>query len=222
MEKIERVEKHSGHLAEPFAAISHMVGVSLGVAGLVILIIFSSKISALYLTVSIIYSVSMILLYASSSLYHSLLNSKAKNLLRKFDHISIFIFIAATYTPICLIPLKGKMGIYMFLAVWICALLGIVSKSIKIGKSNIVSTLLYMAMGWICVFAIIPIIKSFTHGDFVYLTLGGALYTTGAIIYMVGNIYKKRARLITHNVFHIFVLLGSISHYALIFNLVSA
>lgn len=194
-------------------AISHGIGAALSIVAIVLLIInsnFEIK-SVICLTV---YSASLFVLYIISTLYHALLPSKAKRVFRVLDHCSIFLLIAGTYTPICLLVLKSNIvGWILFFIVWVAALVGIIFNSIDIKKFSKFSMVCYITMGWVVIFAFKPLIDSITTGQFILLILGGIAYTLGAILYVVG---KKQKYI--HSVWHLFVLIGSILHFFMIFS----
>lgn len=211
MKDLDNFEKYT--LGEEIAnSITHGIGALLSLAGLVVLIVFSVLKGTPLQTISvIIYGVSLFLLYLSSTLYHSIQHKKAKQILEIMDHSSIYLLIAGTYTPFTLVTLNGKTGWSIFITVWILAIIGIVLKPFFVKKFMILSTLLYIAMGWIIVFAIKPLIASLPLGGIFWLVLGGLLYTIGAIFY----IYRKIPY--GHMIWHLFVLGGSISHFVAVF-----
>ena len=189
-------------------AITHGVGAGLAVAALVLLVIYASIYGNVWHVTSFaIFGSTLVILYTSSTLYHSLTNERAKALFRKFDHISIFLFIAVTYTPFCLVALNGWLGWTIFSIVWSCAIVGIVFKSIHIGKLELLSTIMYVMMGWIIVFAIKPLWGSMTQTGFIILVLGGISYTAGTLFFIKDKIKYF------HSIWHIFVLGGSVLHF---------
>jgi hemolysin III len=154
-----------------------------------------------------IYGATLVLLYLSSTLYHSLPEGKAKRVFRIFDHSSIFLLIAGTYTPITLIKLRGGLGWTIFGMVWGIAILGIISKVFWINKFSILSTILYLVMGWLVVVALKPLLAALNRTSTVFLVTGGLLYTVGTIFYS----WKKIKY--THAIWHLFVLAGSVCHF---------
>lgn len=193
-------------------AISHGIGAALSIVAIVLLILnsnFEIK-SIICLT---IYSVSLFVLYIVSTLYHALLPGKAKKVFRVLDHCSIFLLIAGTYTPICLLVLNSVVGWILFFVVWVAAIVGIVFNSIDIKKFSKFSMFCYIAMGWVVIFALKPLIDSITTSQLTLLVSGGVAYTVGAILYVIG---KKQKYI--HSVWHLFVLLGSILHFFMIFS----
>jgi hemolysin III len=189
-------------------AITHGLGVILAVAGSVLLIIFSALDgSVLKVTSSCIYGASMILLFSMSTLYHALTNKTVKKVFRVFDHTSIFLLIAGTYTPITLVLLKGALGWTMFGIIWTSAILGVVLNSISVERFKIFSIICYVASGWGIIFAIIPVARLLPIVGTIFLILGGIMYTAGLIF------YKKKDVLYMHSLWHIMVLAGAVFHY---------
>jgi hemolysin III len=189
-------------------AITHGIGVLLSIAALVFLIIYAAKQGSAWDVVSAtIYGVSMLLLYASSTLVHSFPEGKVKDLFEIFDHSAIYIFIAGTYTPIMLLVIKGVLGWTLLGIVWGVAVVGVVFKAFFVKRFLYMSTILYIAMGWLIVIAWKPLTAALPIGGVQLLVAGGLLYTFGAIFYV------WRAFPFHHAVWHIFVLAGSIAHF---------
>ncbi len=189
-------------------AITHGAGVALAIAALVILIVFSALKGTPWHVVSFsIYGATLVILYLGSTLYHSLTNKKAKSLFRKFDHMSIYLLIAGTYTPFCLTVLRGYIGWIIFGIVWGCTILGVTLKAITIGKREWLSTMLYIMMGWLIVIAIKTLYIKMPLSGLVYLILGGLAYTGGAYFFM-----KDKLKF-NHGIWHLFVLAGSVFHF---------
>lgn len=155
----------------------------------------------------IIYGLSLIILYAASTFYHASKNPKKRRRLNIFDHAAIYVLIAGSYTPFCLVALASELGWYMFIAVWVFALTGIIFKLFFTGKFNKISTAMYLLMGWQVLFFIKPLINALTSFSLNLLFAGGVFYTVGAILYSI----KKMPY--NHAIFHVFVLLGSVSHF---------
>ena len=197
---------------EIFNMTSHIVGGALGIVALVLCIIFSAKHNNVYgIVSSAIYGFSMILLYTMSSIYHGLRPNKAKRVFQILDHCSIFLLIAGTYTPYCLVTLREyntALGWTLFGIVWGMAAIGIVLNSIDIKKYKILSMICYLVMGW-CILIRAPLLpKLLGLPGFILLLAGGVAYTIGAIFYGVGR--KKKYM---HSVFHMFILLGSVLQF---------
>ena len=189
-------------------AITHGVGVLLSIAALVLLIVFASiKGTAIHVVSFTIYGVTMLILYLSSTLLHSFPEGRVKNLFEIFDHSSIYLYIAGTYTPLMLTVVKGSLGWTMFGIVWGLALIGIVFKIFFVKRFLFLSTLFYILMGWLVVFTFQPILQSIPYTGIVLLVVGGLLYTAGTIFYV------WRGFPYHHAIWHLFVLGGSITHF---------
>ena len=161
---------------------------------------------------SIIFGCSLCVLYAASTIYHSAVEPNKRKKLKIFDHTSIYVLIAGTYTPFCLVTLNNKIGWIILIAVWLMAFIGIIIKFFFIGKFDLLSTIMYVAMGWIIVFAIKPLIANLPNDGLLWLIGGGIAYTIGAVFYMVKKIKFN------HAIFHMFVLLGSFCHVMSIYH----
>lgn len=189
-------------------SITHGIGVLLSISALVILIIYASLYGTAWHIVSFtIFGVTMFLLYMSSTLLHSLPEGKAKDIFEIFDHSSIYFFIAGTYTPFLLIVIKGAMGWTLFGVVWGLAIAGTIFKCFFVKKYLFTSTLLYVVMGWLIIFAWKSLAANLSPEGMTYLIIGGALYTLGAIFY-VWRGFKYH-----HAVWHLFVMAGSTAHF---------
>ena len=193
---------------EIFNSITHGVGALLGVVGTVVLIVLSAVSgSGLALGTSIVYGASLIILYTMSTLYHAIASEKAKAVLRIFDHTSIFLLIAGSYTPFCLVALQGNpRGVFVAAVVWACALLGIVLNAISLKKTEKFATVLYVLMGWSVLMVIKDVIAVLPAPAFWLLLLGGIAYTGGLVFYAIKKKYM-------HSIWHLFVLTGSVLHY---------
>ncbi|MDR3272245.1 MAG: hemolysin III family protein [Flavobacteriaceae bacterium] len=194
--------------------VSHALGVILSVIGLAFLLVKNHNATS-YSTLSIwLYGFSLIALYASSTVYHLFAGEKLKKCTRIFDHMSIFLLIAGTYTPMCLISLEKSSGWTIFFIVWSIALAGLIMKIFLTGKADKLSLLLYLAMGWLVIFDISNVVHVLTPNALFFLALGGLLYTIGTIFYAVEKIPYS------HFIWHLFVLGGSASHYAMVYLIV--
>lgn len=194
--------------------ISHGMGIVLGVVGLIFLLVKNNN-NSLYSTLSIwTFGLSLIILYTSSTIYHFFVNENWKKKARVLDHMSIFLLIAGTYTPICLITLEKSSGWTLFTIVWTIAALGIIMKIFLTGKVDKLSLLLYLVMGWLLVFDIKNIANSMTSQALLFLVLGGVLYTLGTIF------YARDKMPYAHFIWHLFVLGGSASHYAMVYYII--
>lgn len=193
---------------EIFNSVSHGAGSLLSIAGTVILIVASVIYSDAWGVVSsCIYGASLIILYTMSTLYHAITNNKAKHFFRIMDHNTIFFLIAGTYTPLTLMCLRGWLGWTLFGIVWGAAIVGIVLNSIDLEKFRKPSVICYIAMGWVVIFAIKPLLESMPTISLVFLLLGGVFYTVGVIFYAIKKIKYF------HSIWHLFTIAGSIFHF---------
>jgi hemolysin III len=204
--------KHYTPLEEKTNIISHAIGLVLSIAALVLLVLRASLYgNAWHIVSASIFGFSLISLYAASTCYHSATDPKRRSRLRVIDHATIYVLIAGTYTPFTLVTLNGSIGWVIFGASWGMAIAGITLKLFFTGKYNVLSTLMYVFMGWIIVFAITPLINSLSTEGLFWLFAGGVAYTTGAIIYSIKKIKFN------HAIFHLFVLLGSFCHFVSVY-----
>lgn len=189
-------------------AITHGVGALLAIAALVLLVVFSSKYGNAWYVVSYsIYGAMLVILYTASTLYHSLPFKKTKHLFQIFDHSSIYLLIAGTYTPYILTKLRNPIGWTIFGVVWGLAVIGIVMKAFWVTKYIGLSTIIYVIMGWLIVIDFKSLMLAIPHTGLVLLVIGGLLYTLGAVLFTLDNIPYN------HAVWHIFVLAGSTCHF---------
>lgn len=187
-------------------AITHGAGAALAIAGTVILLVCSLG-DPWKVVSSAIYGASMIVLFTMSCLYHALTNARAKRVLRVFDHTSIFVLIAGTYTPFTLVTLRGWVGWTLFGIVWAAAVFGIILNIVSIERFKKVSMACYIASGWCVVLAIYPMMQRMAWPGLVLLLLGGVAYTSGILF------YRKKTIRYFHTVWHVFVFLGALLHY---------
>ncbi len=193
---------------ERFNSISHLIGAALALVGLVLLVVLAARQGDPWKIVSFsIYGTTLLLLYTFSVLYHSL-HGKAKKVFRKFDHFSIYLLIAGTYTPFTLITLRGGYGWSIFGAIWGLAILGIVLDSLPQKGKRVLPVIIYIFMGWFILIALDPLLRTLPLMGFAWLLLGGAFYTIGVVFYAL----DERVRHF-HGIWHLFVLAGSLSHY---------
>ena len=197
---------------ERFNVISHAFGLLFSIIGLILLIIKAGQLSVTALKVSYwIFGTSMIILYTASTLYHSVRERKLRYRLNILDHASIYILIAGTYTPFSLVTLEGTVGWIIFSVVWALAITGVVLKLFFTGRFETLSTIMYVAMGWIIVFAVKPLINNLSQDGLIWLFAGGISYTVGAIIFSIDKLKYN------HAIFHIFVLFGTFCHFLAIY-----
>ena len=195
-------------LEEKTNIISHAVGLVLSIVALVLMVVRASEYGNAWHIVSVsIFGASLISLYAASAFYHSAKDLKTRSRLRIIDHATIYVLIAGTYTPFTLVTLNGTVGWMIFAISWTMAFSGVILKLFFTGKYNVLSTLMYVFMGWIIIFAIKPLINSLSSEGLFWLVAGGIAYTTGAVIYSIKKIKFN------HAIFHMFVLLGSLCHF---------
>lgn len=191
---------------------SHGLGIVLSIIAFVLLIIKSSHSHNTTQLVSyVVYGLSLIILYSASTIYHNSKKEVLRNRLNVFDHASIYVLIAGTYTPFTLITLEGKTGWIVFGVVWSIAIIGIILKLFFTGRFNILSTIMYVIMGWMMVFAINPLIENLPTEGLLWLLAGGISYTIGAVLYSI------KAIKFNHAIFHVFVLIGSFCHFISIY-----
>lgn len=209
-------------LKEPINGLTHLIGALFSIAGLVLLVYFAAIKGTVWHVVSFsIFGASLILLYTSSTLYHWLpLSERGTKIFRRIDHIMIFILIAGTYTPVCLVSLRGGWGWSLFGVVWGIAVAGIVLKLFWLQAPRWLYILVYVFMGWLAIIALLPLIRSIPLDGLGWLLIGGIFYSVGALIYGL-----KRPNIIPgwfgfHEIFHILTMAGSFSHFWLMFKYV--
>jgi hemolysin III len=187
--------------------VTHGIGAGLAISGLVLLIVFAiNEGSVSHIIGFTIFGATMVILYFASTLYHSFTHPGRKQLFRKFDHMSIFLLIAGTYTPFCLTALPGWVGWTIFGIIWACAAAGIVLKAFYTGRHENISTFLYIVMGWLIIPAIRVLFDSVSFNTFLFLMIGGACYTLGTYFFIRDKRYY-------HSIWHLFVLGGSTCHF---------
>jgi hemolysin III len=196
-------------------AITHGVGALLAIAALVVLVVLAVMRGTVWHVVSFsVFGSTLVLLYFSSTLYHSITHAGAKHIFHKFDHISIYLLIAGTYTPFCLTVLRGWIGWTVFGVVWGCAIVGTVIKAFTVGKHVKLSTLLYVLMGWVIVLAFKPLWEAMTFNGLALLIAGGLSYTVGTIFFLRDHVKYN------HSAWHLFVIGGSVLHFFSVLTLV--
>ena len=215
------MNRHNKHLKDPGSAITHFIGMLMAIFAAVPLLIKAAREpDHIYLISLTIYALSLILLYAASTTYHTFdLSEKANTILKKIDHMMIFILIAGSYTPICLITLKGRTGVILLSLVWGIALVGIILKAFWVFCPIWVSSILYIGMGWTCVLAFTQILNALSPAAFGWLLAGGIIYTIGGIIYALKlPIFNNRHKNFgSHEIFHLFVMGGSMCHFIVMY-----
>ena len=193
---------------EHFNSISHLVGASLALVGGSVLVTFAAMSGETDKIVSYsIYALTLFLLYLTSTLYHSF-PGPAKSVFRVLDHQAIYLLIAGTYTPFAMVALQGSLGWWMLGTIWGLAAVGVVLDGLRRTGPRIASLLLYLLMGWFCVFAMDSFVSALSHASLGWLIAGGIFYTTGIVFFILDNWYPW-----CHGVWHLFVIAGSASHY---------
>lgn len=204
---------------EPMSALTHFIALIIALPITVILVSKAlSSMNASQVISVLIFGIALIMLYAASTIYHMLkVSPKISNLLRKFDHIMIYILIAGTYTPVCLIPLKGVWGYTLLALVWSFAFFGILLKLFWMNAPRVLSTALYVIMGWLALLVFIPLIRTIPISGILMLIAGGLTYTAGAIIYATKKPKLNLKFFGYHEIFHLFVMGGSFFHIIFMF-----
>jgi len=210
------------HFREPVNTWTHFVGIVLEALAMTVMVWNAAlKNNMTLVTGAIIFGVSMILLYSASTIYHGFNGKKEIILrLRKLDHAMIFVLIAGTYTPLCLTVLKGSLGTGLLIGVWSLAAIGIITKVVFIHMPRWLSAGMYLFLGWLSIIFIYPIFKAMPISGFVWLVLGGLFYTVGSVIYALKSERLRIGVFGFHEIFHLFILLGTLSHFIMINNYV--
>lgn len=212
-------------IKDPGSAITHFIGMLLAIfAASPLLIKAAKEPDTIHVAALAVFIISMILLYAASTIYHTLdISPQVNKLLKKIDHMMIFILIAGTYTPVCMIVLGDATGWGLLALVWGIAVGGIIIKALWITCPKWFSSVLYIAMGWVCVLAITKIIRALPAAAFGWLLAGGIIYTIGGIIYALKlPIFNSKHRYFgSHEIFHLFVMAGSLCHYVMMYRFVA-
>ncbi len=215
--------KSQHHIKEPGSAITHFIGMLMAIfAAVPLLIKAAHEPSRIYVISLAVYSASMILLYAASTTYHTFdISAKINTILKKWDHMMISVLIAGSYTPICLLVLKGKTGLILLAIVWSFAIVGILIKAFWVYCPKWISSILYIGMGWTCVLAFTQILNSMSRTSFIWLLTGGIIYTVGGIIYALKLpiFNSKHKNFGSHEIFHLFVMGGSMCHFVVMYAL---
>ncbi len=196
---------------EKFNAWSHLIGAVLAAIGAVWLLVLASSTGDLWKIVAVaIYGVTLLLLYSISTLYHSM-RGPAKRVMQKLDHLSIYMLIAGSYTPFCLITLRGPWGLTLFGIVWSLALIGMLQEIKPRSEARVLSLIIYAVMGWIVLVAVKPLIAALGMTGFKWLAAGGVLYTVGIIFFAYDSRFRH-----WHGIWHLFVMAGSLLHFVAI------
>lgn len=213
--------EHKRHIKEPGSAITHFIGMLMAIfAAVPLLIKAAHEPGRIYIISLTIYAASLILLYAASTTYHTFdISPKINTILKKIDHMMISVLIAGSYTPVCLIVLKGRTGLILLSIVWTIAIAGILIKAFWVYCPKWVSSVLYIGMGWTCVLAFTQILNNMSPAAFGWLLAGGIIYTVGGVIYalklpLFNNRHKNFG---SHEIFHLFVMGGSACHFVVMY-----
>ena len=200
---------------ERFNAWTHLVGAVLALVGAVWLLLLASASGDSWKQVSVaIYGVTLVLLYSTSTLYHSV-QEPAKRLMQKLDHLSIYLLIAGSYTPFCLVSLRGPWGWSLFATVWSLALIGMLQEIKPRSEARVLSLVIYAVMGWIVLVAVQPLLVALGREGFAWLASGGVLYTIGIIFFAYDSRFRH-----WHGIWHLFVMAGSLLHFVAIWRYV--
>lgn len=208
-------------IREPGSAITHYIAMMLAMVAAVPLLIKATKSQdETHIIAMLIFVASMVLLYAASTIYHSVnVSGKVLKQFKKFDHMMIFVLIAGTYTPVCMLVLNKEMGYPLLVLVWATAMIGMLIKMFWVTCPKWFSSVLYIAMGWECVLVFRPLLNTLSTGAFLWLLIGGVIYTIGGVIYALkipvwDAIHKFFG---VHEIFHLFVMMGSFCHFMFMF-----
>ena len=209
------------YIKEPGSAITHFIGMIMAIiAAIPLLYRAAREPSKLYIVSLTIYAASLILLYAASTTYHTFdISEKVNTVLKKIDHMMISVLIAGSYTPVCLLAIPGMTGYILLAVVWIIALLGMGFKYFWVYCPKWISSVLYIALGWACVFAFPQLLNTLSIGCFLWLLAGGLIYTAGGVIYALKlPIFNNRHKNFgSHEIFHLFVMGGSMCHFIVMY-----
>ncbi len=209
------------HLKDPLSGFTHFIGALLAASGTLALLLKAP--SPWHRASYAVFGLSMLLLYTTSTLYHWVrLNASATVRLRRLDHIMIFILIAGTYTPFCLIPLRGPWGWGLLLGIWSLAILGGLFKLFWLTAPRWLSSCMYVLMGWTALVGLKPLIQALSPGALAWIFTGGTFYTVGALVYALRKPDPWPELFGFHEIFHVFVLLGSASFFWAVYHYVTA
>ena len=209
------------HIKDPGSAITHFIGMLMAIfAAVPLLIKAAHEPSRIYIGSLTVYAISLILLYAASTTYHTFdISPKVNTILKKIDHMMISVLIAGSYTPVGLLVVKGTRGITLLCIVWAFAIAGILIKAFWVFCPKWISSVLYIGMGWTCVLAFSQILNNMSSAAFAWLLTGGIIYTVGGVIYALKlPIFNSRHKNFgSHEIFHLFVMGGSMCHFVVMY-----
>lgn len=196
------------YYGERFNSLTHLVGAVLALAGAIVLVVLAAVSGDPWKVIGVsIYGVALVLLYSFSTLYHSL-RGRAKNILRELDHQSIYLLIAGSYTPFCLVTLRGIWGWSLLGIVWTLAVLGGLQDLRPRTEARVLSVVIYLLMGWVVLVALVPLLQALGPDGFAWVAAGGLFYTVGILFYALDSRLTH-----AHGVWHLFVIAGSATHY---------
>ena len=209
------------HIKDPGSAITHFIGMLMAIfAAVPLLIKAAHEPSRIYIGSLTVYAISLILLYAASTTYHTFdISPKVNTILKKIDHMMISVLIAGSYTPVCLLVIGGRKGITLLCIVWAFAIVGILIKAFWVFCPKWVSSVVYIGMGWTCVLAFTQLLNSLSPAAFGWLLAGGIIYTVGGVIYALKlPIFNNKHKYFgSHEIFHLFVMAGSACHFVVMY-----
>lgn len=214
--RTRRIENMQITIREPGSAITHFVAMMMAIIAAVPLLVKAGGDSSLNLLAMTIFMASMILLYGASATYHTVnLTGRGLRIFKKIDHMMIFVLIAGSYTPVCMIVLDEVIGLRMLALVWIIALVGMTVKAVWVTCPKWFSSVIYIAMGWVCVLVFGELLSTLPMGAFLWLLAGGIIYTVGGVIYALKlSVFNSKHKWFgSHEIFHLFVMGGSICHF---------
>ena len=205
---------------EPMSAITHFLGFLLSIVATIILVFFASMKGTIWHIIGFsVFGIALILLYAASTTYHLIPSeAKHKDLFLRIDYSMIYLLIAGTYTPICLITLQGNWGWTFFGIIWVLAIIGITLRLSNIKIPIAISSIIYLIMGWMILIAFKQLKSGLSQLGLYWLVAGGVAYTLGAIAFSMGSLKLNRKRFGMHEIFHIFVMIGSFCHFWAVLN----
>lgn len=206
-----------------WSAATHGFGALLGIAGTLLLLNRAAAFgcSARHVFSFLLYGCSMITLYTASTLYHCIrCGSKGRAAFRKLDHASIYFLIAGTYTPVCLIALRGSVGWIMFITIWLLAIIGLMQTLFWINAPRQITAGIYIVMGWLAITAIYPLSMQLSFEGLLWLLLGGVIYTVGGVFYALKWPGRNNPRFGFHEIFHVLIVLGSVCHFLLMYRII--
>ena len=219
--ELAETKQHKFHVKDPGSALTHFIAmIGAAIAAVPLLHKAAEEADSRHLAALAVFIISMILLYAASTTYHTFdISAKVNTILKKIDHMMISVLIAGSYTPVCLLVIGGRKGITLLCIVWAFAIVGILIKAFWVFCPKWVSSVLYIGMGWTCVLAFSTILDNLSTAAFGWLLAGGIIYTVGGVIYALKLpiFNSKHKNFGSHEIFHLFVMGGSICHFIVMY-----